>query len=161
MNTLLTPIMSAAWNDAQRRGDGYPTDINPWDVAHHVMCAGQELERRLVEVTERANMLETQITKTLGAVTISRNGYVQDLEAKLSELEERYQVLYERTGDDIYEARKQRDIALERIQVLKEDLLCALNWIGDDFNDFAGRDLVVDPLMAKYFPKNKEYRVIE
>ena len=49
--------MSATWKDAQRRGDSYPSDINPWDVALSVLRAGQELERQLAEARAQAERL--------------------------------------------------------------------------------------------------------
>jgi hypothetical protein len=75
---------------------------------------------RMIRAEMERDEAREQLNKEFwgGSVTISRNGYVQDLEAKLSELEERYQVLYEKTGSDIYEARKQRDSAIMHVDTL-------------------------------------------
>jgi chromosome segregation ATPase len=98
--------------------DGY--HVHNGDEAKDLCKTLNNLERELAEAREEIDQLKSQLTKTHGSVTISRNGYVEELEKQRDGLAEELDNLKQSILNlshpnmkliliDIAEVREQRD----------------------------------------------------
>ena len=88
----------------------------------------QKLERKLTAVTEQRDrlaeeltQLKSQLTQTRGAVTISRNGYVQELEEQRDRLAKALRMIttFDYTDLQCDNGHGARSVATEALQSLK------------------------------------------
>jgi ribosomal 50S subunit-associated protein YjgA (DUF615 family) len=93
-----------------------------------------KLGRELTQSREEINQLKSQLTKTHGCVTISRNGYVQEIERELANIKDQRDVavwVFEKCREDRTRVVAQRDrladAMLEMWPFIEEDDFGSLN----------------------------------
>jgi RNA-binding protein YhbY len=108
-----TPRMKEAWEKYSRTADGFYSTTTPMSVyAGSCYEEGCKLERELAEAREEIDQLKSQLTKTHGCVTISRNGYVQEIERELANIKDQRDVavwVFEKCREDRTRVVAQRD----------------------------------------------------
>jgi len=77
----------------------------------------QEFARKLEHERDEAKF-DLDFRRRLGDF---QNKTIDDLTAQLDEAREQHQILYEQTGNTIYEARKQRDRLAEALELFIEE----------------------------------------
>jgi hypothetical protein len=78
--------MKEAWDRSSRTSDGFYSSTTPMSVyAHSCYDEGCKLESELITAQNEIGELKALLVKGHGAVTISRNGYIEELEHKLQE----------------------------------------------------------------------------
>ena len=131
MNTP-TSRMKEAWDRSSRTADGFYSSTTPMsEFAFSCYDEGCNLERELTAVTKERDELKALLTKEQGAVTISRNGYVQELERQLDEAQESLEFqkklnveLNKREGQTYHElaaVTEQRDRLAKALRECRED----------------------------------------
>ncbi len=98
--------------------------IRAWMDLHNMTTFTRQLERELNEVTSERNNLDASLTAAISSSN-ARHFESMEHEAKSKQLE-------------------------RELNQVRKDLKIALHWI-DDGVDQEGRDLIVNPMRAKYF----------
>jgi predicted nucleic acid-binding Zn-ribbon protein len=113
----------------------------------------QDLERERDEWKEKYIDLKSQLTQTHGCVTISRNGYVQELERELAEARE--ETIRTREFMDYGFAKAQEELATvteqrDRLAVALKETISGYDVVTESIPSLCSDYVhnVIDPLLA-------------